>query len=360
MSHEFSPATRVVAAGRPPRVPGAPVGPAVTFTSTYVAGEAPAYGRFGNPTWTELEDALGELEGGRALSFASGMAAIAAALSLTPERATVVAPQHCYNGTGALLSQYAEQRGWQVRRAPIEDTSAYVQAMAGADVVWLESPTNPMLEIADLRALCDAARAHGAISVCDNTFATPLDQRPLESGADLVMHSVTKYLAGHSDLVLGAVVVGDDALHERLLAHRTLHGGIPGPMEAWLALRGLRTLHVRWDRACDNARVLAQRLATHPAVSRVRYPDRGAMIAIELGGDQAAAEALERAVEVWLPSTSLGGVESMLERRRRHPTEPPTVPADLVRLSVGIEDVEDLWRDLDAALRRSRACAPAT
>jgi cystathionine gamma-synthase len=187
--------------------------------------------------------------------------------------------------------------------------------------------------------------------VVDNTFNTPLLARPLEQGADVVVHSVTKFLAGHSDVVLGALVTSSDTLLDRLHSHRTLHGAIPGPHEAWLALRGMRTLHLRLERSCANAAQLANRLAGHPAVAQVRYPDFGAIVCIELTGGRSAAEAVEQAVRLWLPATSLGGVESSLERRRRHAAEPDSVPEELVRLSVGVEDVEDLWRDLDAALR---------
>ncbi len=184
-------------------------------------------------------------------------------------------------------------------------------------------------------------------SVVDNTLSTPLLSRPLGLGADVVVHSVTKYLAGHSDVVLGATVVADDErgreIGARLKRHRTLHGSIAGPMEVFLALRGLRTLSVRFERACANAAELARRLADHPGVARVRFPGNGAMLAIDVAGDAAAADRVCDATTLWLHSTSLGGVESQLERRRRHPSEPTSVPANLLRLSVGIEHVEDLW-----------------
>ncbi|HYJ76058.1 MAG TPA: PLP-dependent transferase, partial [Kineosporiaceae bacterium] len=203
-----------------------------------------------------------------------------------------------------------------------------------------------------------------------NTFCTPLLQRPLEHGADVVVHSVTKYLAGHSDVLLGAAVTRDQQLRERLHGHRTTRGAIPGPAEAWLALRGLRTLHLRVERAGANAAELARRLADHPAITRVRHPSLphdpgharalaqmrgfGAIVAIEPAGGAEAAERLAAAVELWVHTTSLGGVESTLERRRRHASEPLRVPESLVRLSVGVEDVEDLWADLDRALSISR------
>jgi cystathionine gamma-synthase len=347
----YSPATRVVALGRPQRTAGAPAGPGIELSSTYVAGDGPTYGRFGNRTWSTFEEVLGDLEGGRALAFGSGMAAISACLLLTRPQGTVVLPQHVYNGTTTLIDQLAEVRRLVARRVDPTDTAATVAALDGADLVWLESPTNPMLEVCDLPVVLDAARERGVLSVVDNTFNTPLLSRPLEFGADVVVHSVTKYLAGHSDVVLGATVTADDAIHERLHNHRTLRGAIPGPHETWLALRGMRTLHLRLERACANAAELAVRLAEHEAVTQVRYPGFGAIVCLEPAGGREAAERLEQRVRLWLPATSLGGVESSLERRRRHPGEPATVPEDLVRLSVGIEDVEDLWSDLDAALR---------
>ncbi len=235
----------------------------------------------------------------------------------------------------------------------------------------VESPTNPMLDVADLPALVELAHAQGALVVADNTFATPVVQRPLDHGVDVVVHSVTKYLAGHSDVVLGATVTRDDPagrdLHDRLRAHRHLTGSIAGPQEVWLALRGLRTLTVRVERAQANAAELARRLRSHPAVRAVRHPSLpddpgharasaqmrgfGAIVSIEVDGDAAAAERVAATTRLWVHATSLGGVESSLERRRRHAAESPVVPESLLRLSVGIEDVDDLWADLDQALR---------
>ncbi|HRW18250.1 MAG TPA: PLP-dependent transferase [Dermatophilaceae bacterium] len=349
----LSPATIAVAAGRPRREPGAPVNVPVTHSSTYAASAGhTAYGRNGNPTWTAFEEALGALEGGTALVFGSGMAAVSAALSLVPA-GPVVAPLACYNMTSALLDDAAEA-GRDVRRVDLADPDAASRALDGATLLWIETPTNPLMEVADLPALVRAAHERGALVAVDNTFATPLLQRPLEHGADVVVHSATKYLAGHSDVVLGAAVTGGDeagqALHDRLLRHRIRHGAIAGPQETWLALRGLRTLALRVERAGANAAELARRLAEHPAVERVRYPGWGAMLAIEVRGGAAAADAVTAACRLWLDATSLGGVESLLERRRKYAAESPAVPESLLRLSVGIEDVEDLWRDLDQAL----------
>ncbi len=343
--------SQLVSLGRPPREPGAAIGPSVEFTSTYVAGGPHDYARSSNATWRAFEETLGALEHGSALAFASGMAAISATLSLVAPGGLVVAPRHAYNGTGALLARLEERGAVRVRRVDVTDTESLLSAVDGASLVYMESPTNPLLEVADLPAVFARAREAGAVSVCDNTFSTPLLQQPLDLGADVVLHSATKYLSGHSDLLMGATVTASEELHGRLHTERTLRGGIPGPMETWLALRGMRTLHLRMRRACESAAILAGRLGEHPAISWVRYPGSGAIIAVEPHGDADTATAVEHAVRLWLPSTSLGGVESMLERRRRHELEPASVPEHLLRLSVGVEDVEDLWKDLDQALR---------
>ena len=351
----LAPATRLVALGRQDRLPGSGVNAPLEFSSTYIADGPVNYARAGNPTWSAFEEALGAMEGGEALVFASGMAAVAAAVGLVPHGGTVVVPAHAYNGTTALLDELEKAGAVSVRRLYAGDDSAAVDVLDGAAMLWIESPTNPMLEVFDLPALCAAARERGVLTVCDNTFATPLVQRPLESGADLVLHSVTKYLAGHSDVILGALVTpptdaGRD-LRERLSRHRLLHGAIAGPMETWLALRGMRTLHLRVERATATAEELAGRLEGHAAVERVRYPGFGAIVSIEVAGGADAAERVAAASRLWTHATSLGGVESQVERRRRHAGEPDTVPEGLLRLSVGIEDDDDLWRDLDQALR---------
>ena len=356
MSHDdLSPASRVVALGRQPRVPGAGVNAPLELSSTYIADGPVNYARAGNPTWSAFEEALGGLEGGDALIFASGMAAVSAALSLVPHGRAVVVPSHAYNGTTTLLDQLAATGAAVVRRVDPTDQVAVRAALEDAALLWIESPTNPMLEVSDIRALVALAREVGALTVCDNTFATPLVQQPLADGVDVVLHSVTKYLSGHSDVILGALVTRPTdtgrELHARLSTARLLGGAIAGPMETWLALRGLRTLHVRLERATANARALAARLEGHPAVSQTRYPGFGAIIAIEVKGGADAAERVATTTTLWTHATSLGGVESQIERRRRYPAEPATVPEALLRLSVGIEDVDDLWRDLDRALR---------
>ena len=350
----LAPASILVSAGRPPRVPGAGLNAPLELSSTYVADGPVDYARGGNPTWTAFEGALGALEGGNALVFSSGMAATAAALSVAPEGAVIVAPTHAYSGTGSILDSLEQAGRAVLRRVDISDTDAVVGALDGADVLWAESPTNPMLEVADLPRIFAVARAVGAVALCDNTFATPLVQQPLSMGADIVVHSVTKYLAGHADVILGATVTaGTDrgrGLQGTLARYRLIHGAIAGPMETWLALRGMRTMHLRVERSSANAAELALRLQGHPAVQRVRYPGFGSIVAIEVHGGVAAAETIAAQVRLWTHATSLGGVESLIERRRRHSAEPSTVPDNLLRLSVGVEDVDDLWRDLGAAL----------
>src|SRR5919202_1277022 len=340
---DHSPATLAVTAGRPARTPNAPLSGPLVLASTYVASpSAPqpgdlGYGRWTNPTWQDFEEALGALEGGPALLFASGMAAVAAVVDQVPDGGRVVVPDAAYNGTLVLLGELAARGRLDVVRVGSADTDAVREALApGARLLWVETPTNPLLEVADLPALVDAGRTAGALVAVDNTFATPLGQTPLAHGADVVVHSVTKYLSGHSDVLLGAAATRDPALLERV------------------------------DRAAENAAELARRLSGHGAVARVRHPSLpadpgharasrqmrgyGAIVAIELAGGPDAAEALAARVQLWVHATSLGGVESTLERRRRHATEPSAVPDSLVRLSVGVEDVEDLWADLERVL----------
>ena len=343
------PATQAVHLGRPPHEPDQPLNAPITMASTYVAGGDLEYGRYANPSWTAFENALGGLEGGRCLAFASGLAAVATVLDLVGTGATVVAPRHAYTGSVMQLADL-ESRGRLVTRlVDVTDTAAVVDACQDAALVWLESPTNPAMEVAEVEAITAGAHEAGAYVVVDNTFATPVLQQPLTWGVDVVLHSATKYIGGHSDLLMGALVTGDDELYGVLKGRRDLVGAVPGAFEAWLALRGLRTLPLRVERAQANAQELVRRLRQRPDVTEVRYPGFGGMVSIVLA-DGDTADLVQHSTRLWVYATSLGGVESTLERRRRWKPEAATIPEGLVRLSVGIEDVEDLWEDLAQAL----------
>jgi cystathionine gamma-synthase len=360
------PHSLAVAAGRGPRTPGSPVSVPPVLTTVYREGGPVGYVREGNPTWAALEEALGSLDGGRALAFASGLAAVAAVVETLPVGARVAAPATGYLGMRALLEDLSARGRLTTSLVDIADTGAVLDACDGAALLWVESPTNPLLEVADVPALVTGAHARGAAVAVDATFATPLLLRPLDLGADVVVHSATKLLAGHSDVLLGAVVTRDDGWYDRLAVRRELHGAVPGPMEAWLALRGLRTLPVRLERAQANAAALAGRLVGHPAVAVVRYPGLpedpgharaadqlrgfGTIVSFDLVGGATAADRACAEVRLIEHVTSLGGVETTMERRGRYPEE-AGLPPGLVRLSVGCEHVEDLWADLDRALR---------
>ena len=348
--HELSPSTLAVGAGRPDRVPGGPLNAPITLASALIPGGTTEYGRQGQPTWDSFETVLGALEGGRALAFASGVAASAALFDLVPIGAAVVAPRHAYYGTIAQLTERDRRGQIELRLVDIDDTPQVVAACQGAALVWIESPTNPALEIADIEAIARAATQAGAAVAVDNTFATPLRQKPLELGADFVVHSASKLLSGHSDLILGAIVTPDDRAFAALQKRRTVLGAIPGAMETWLAARGVRTLHVRLDRAEANAKELHRRLSASRHIVYSRYPGFGTIIAFEIVGGPTAAQKMTEQSDVITYATSLGGVESTWERRRRHPGEPASVPEGLIRLSVGIEDVEDLWIDIQNVL----------
>ena len=366
--------TRVVAAGRPAHEPGNPVTQGIELSSTFHAGGEPNYLRgSGNDSYRAFESALGELEGGRAVAFSSGMAAVAAILEGLPVGTTVVAPQAVYNGTSGLLDDQVSFGRLSVRRVEISDTDAVLAAVRqepAPGMLWVESPTNPLVTVADLPVLAAAAHEVGAQVVVDSTWNTPLILRPLEHGADIVLHSVTKYLAGHSDVMMGALVTHDEAIFEHLAHRRHLTGALPGALEIFLALRGIRTLDVRLQRAQANAGVLAVRLAGHPAVARVRYPGLpddpghevakrlhdgfGAMMSFEVAGGADPAEAVCARVRLISHGTSLGGVESLIERRARYAADAANgAPDNLLRFSVGIEDVDDLWADLKQALDRA-------
>ena len=356
----------MITSGRPAAVPDGPLNVPITPASALQAGGESGYARDGHAPWAALEEVIGTLEGGRALTFSTGMAAATAAIRLIPPGAVIVAPTVAYMDVRRTLLRLQEAGRAEVRFIDITDTDAVIAACEGADVLWVESPTNPLLGIADLPRLCAAARERRMLCVVDNTLATPLLQRPLELGADLVVHSATKAMGGHSDLLLGAVVAADETHFAALREARELGGATPGALESYLCLRGLRTLPLRLERAQHNAGVLAERLADRPDISEVRYPGlashpqhrrsrdtlagAGFMLTFRVRGGAARADALVDAVTVLTHATSLGGVETTLERRARYPAERGIVPDDLLRVSVGCEHVEDLWADLQQAL----------
>ncbi len=363
------PETAVICAGRPSHAASEPLNVPIVLASNFHADSTEedrrAYSRTdATPTWEALETAVGQLEGGHAVAFSSGMAAVAAVLDLLPAGARIVAPADCYFGIGELLADGQQQGRWAVDRVDLTDTGAVQAAVTGAHLLWLETPSNPLLDIANLPALCAAGRHAGAIVGVDNTFATPLLQQPLALGADAVVHSATKFIGGHSDLLSGITIAREQTLAERLRHRRGLSGATPGALEAFLALRGLRTLALRLDRGQANAAELARRLDQHPAVSRVRYPGLpgdpghqtaaaqmtgfGAVLAFEVA-DAPTADRLCDAVHVIVHATSLGGLESTIERRSKLPGQ-EHVPPGLLRLSVGCEHIDDLWNDLNTAL----------
>jgi cystathionine gamma-synthase len=332
------------------------------------------YSRSANPTRTALEEALAALEGGsRGLAFASGLAAEDTLLRAVCRPGDhVVLPDDAYGGTFRLVAGVLARWGVEYTAAPLADLDAVRAAVRPSTrVIWCETPTNPLLGIADIAALASVARDSEAMLVVDNTFASPYLQQPLALGADVVVHSTTKYLGGHSDVVGGALVVGDAELGEQLAFHQNSIGAVAGPFDAWLVLRGIKTLGVRMDRHCANAAAVASFLAGHAAVAKVYYPGLsehpghdlaarqmsgfGGMVSFSLRGGEEAALKVCGLASVFTLGESLGGVESLIEHpgRMTHASvagSPLEVPNDLVRLSVGIEDVDDLIADLTQAL----------
>ncbi|MBC6457576.1 cystathionine gamma-synthase [Actinomadura sp. HBU206391] len=332
------------------------------------------YSRSANPTRTALEECLAAIEGGtRGLAFASGLAAEDTLLrTICKPGDHVVIPDDAYGGTYRLFAKVLEQWGVVFDPVPLADIAAVRAAVRPETAaIWVETPTNPLLGIADIAALGQVAHGGGALLVVDNTFASPYLQQPLGLGADVVVHSTTKYLGGHSDVVGGALVVSDTALGERLAFHQNAMGAISGPFDAWLTLRGIKTLGVRMERHCANATAIVEMLVRHPRVAEVRYPGLpghpghdvaakqmrafGGMVSFRLTGGEEAAVRVCESTRLFTLGESLGGVESLIEHpaRMTHASaagSPLEVPTDLVRLSVGIEDRDDLLHDLERAL----------
>lgn len=340
--------TWVVSAGRP-HAPGAPLNHPITPASNFEHGADRVYSRSdATEAWEALEDVLGGLEDATALVYGSGMAAVAAVFDLVPTGGHVVIPDDCYHGVAKMADDGVERRRFSAERLAVDDTEAWLDALGRADLVWTESPTNPMLTVADLATIGSAARREGCLLVVDNTFATALRQRPLDLGAEVVMQSTTKFIGGHSDLLGGVLTARDDAVVERLRSARTQLGASPGALETFLTLRGVRTMALRLDRAEANARGLVERLVVDPRVDTVRYPGWGAIVSFDLA-DAESADTMCSSLSVIRHATSLGGVESTIERRGRYAGQ-EHLPAGLVRLSVGCESLDDLWNDLDRSL----------
>jgi cystathionine gamma-synthase len=377
MSHGFD--TLAIHAGQEPDPRTGAVIPPIYQTSTYEqhAVGAPRlgyeYSRSGNPTRDNLQTCLAALEGGRhGLTFASGLAAEDTLLRATLRPGDhVVIPDDAYGGTYRLFARVAQRWGVEFTPAKASDLDA-VRAATRADtrMIWVETPTNPLLNIADIAALAQHARDCDALLVVDNTFASPYLQQPLALGADVVVHSTTKYLGGHSDVVGGALVLTDDDLADTLRFHQNAMGAVNGPFDAWLTQRGIKTLGVRMDRHCDNAERVTDLLSRHPKVTRVYYPGLpthpghdvaakqmrrfGGMVSFRVASAGEAEEVCNR-TELFILAESLGGIESLIEHpgRMTHASaagSPLEVPADLIRLSVGIESVDDLLADLERAL----------
>jgi cystathionine gamma-synthase len=372
--------TLAIHAGQEPDPRTGAVIPPIFQTSTYAQDavgsprEGYEYARSGNPTRDALQECLAALEGGRrGLAFASGLAAEDTLLRAVCRPGDhVVIPDDAYGGTYRLFAKVAERWGLSWTAARISDVDAVRAAVTDrTKIIWVETPTNPLLNIADIAALAGLAREHDARLVVDNTFASPYLQQPIALGADVVVHSTTKYIGGHSDVVGGALIVADPGLGDELLYHQNAMGAINGPFDAWLTMRGVRTLGVRMDRHCDNAERIATYLHSHSKVKRVYYPGLpehaghetaakqmrrfGGMVSFSAaGGEEHAVEICNRA-RLFVLAESLGGVESLIEHpgRMTHLSaagSPLEVPADLVRLSVGIETADDLLADLEQAL----------
>ena len=362
--------SKVVAAGRPAKQPDGALNPPIALNSTFHEGGPVGYGRYGNETWSALEEAISVLEGGKTLLFSSGMAAISAVFSLLPEGSVIVAANNGYQGTTTLLKKLNESEKLKVRFVNLANTDECIAAIPGAQMLYLESPLNPLLEVVDLPKIIAAGKAAGCGVAVDNTLATPLLQNPLALGADISIHSVTKYLSGHSDLILGSLTTNDQALYGRLEQSRRYGGAIAGPFEAWIALRGLRTFAIRMQRSQENAMELANRLSKDSRISKVRYPGLatdsyhglaksfmkgfGAMISFDVKASVEQVDLMCNSSKLITNATSLGGVESIWERRRRWATESATVPENLIRFSVGIENVDDLWDDIQQALNTAK------
>jgi cystathionine gamma-synthase len=351
------------------------VSPPIHLATTFRHGPAAEriagyeYQREGNPTNDRLREAIAALEGGAAaLTFASGMAAISTLLESLPTGTRIAIPDDCYTGVRMLAAEFLPARGITVATIDMADLDAVRAACAGGiDLLWAETPSNPLLKVCDIAALAALAREHGALLACDNTFASPVLQQPLALGADIVMHSTTKYFGGHSDVLGGALAFAcADDVFERVAHRLHITGAVLAPFSAWLTLRGCRSLPARMAMHCANARRVAEFLAAQPQVERVHYPglpshpghvvaarqmrDFGGMLSVQLRGGRDAALAVAGRLRLFTNATSLGGCESLVEHRASVEGPNPTSPQDLLRISVGLEHPDDLVADLEQAL----------
>lgn len=363
------PDTWLISQGRPTEL-GGPLNWPPIMASNFRLPHERYYNRTeGTETQNALETLLGGVEGGRALAFSTGMAAVATLFHGLAVGSTLVIPEDPYHAVNGLAVEGEAQGRWTVQRLDLADTASWVEAAAYADLLWVETPANPLLTVADLPAICAAPRKEGCLVAVDGTFATPLVQKPLELGADVSMHSVTKFIGGHSDLMGGVLTVRDDDLYDELWNRRVRNGGTIGGLEAFLSIRGARTLGLRMERAMSNAEILAQRLDAHAEVAVVRYPGLashpthaqarsfmqgyGAMMSFDVMGSGDRASAVVEHTSIINNATSLGGIESTWERRALIAGQ-ETMPPTLIRFSVGCEHVEDIWTDISAALEGTR------
>jgi cystathionine gamma-synthase len=357
--------TRAVDAGRSSAV-GEPLNAPLVPASNFQLGGERAYSRDdGTPTWEAFEAVAGALEDAEAVAFSSGLAAIAAVFDQLPVGAHVVWPDDCYQGVAGVITDGLRLGRWTAARLSVTDTDAWCAAAPAADLVWLESPSNPLLHVADVQRIAAAPRRAGSIVAIDNTLAGPLAQQPLDLGVDIAVQSATKHLGGHSDLLCGVATTRRPELVEALRAERERRGATPGTLEAYLATRGMRTYPLRAAAAAASAQEVAGRLAAHERVEVVRYPglashpthavaqrhlaNFGCVISFDVQGGATAADEVCRRVRLIRHATSFGAVESTIERRAAVPGQ-EHLPPGLLRLSVGIEHVEDVWSDLAGAL----------
>jgi len=362
------PESWLVSAGRGHDI-NAPLNAPLVLASNFRLGGTRAYARDdGTSTWEAFEQIIGGLEGGDAVAFASGMGAIAAVFDQLKTGAIIALPEDCYQGVVGLAEAGQSKGRWVVERLAVADTPGWLRACEKADLVWLESPSNPLLVVADVQKICAGPRKSGSLLVVDNTFTTPLNQRPLALGADVSVQSVTKLIGGHSDLLAGVASTHRPVLASALRKSRELAGATPGALEMFLATRGVRTMALRLERAQCTAMTLAAWLETHPRVRTVRYPGLpshgthevaksqlrgfGTVISFDVDGSAQTADDVCAKLRVVQHATSLGGVESTIERRAAVPGQ-EHLPPSLLRLSVGIEHDDDLKADLDQALNRA-------